>query len=116
VIGATDPQALARFYAELLGWEIQREEQDWVTLRAPQGRARVSPSRPSRCTGGRCGRVTRRTSSMMMHVDIEVEDLQEASQVRALPRVPSSRTSSRRATPSCASTRTGTRSACGSPP
>jgi catechol 2,3-dioxygenase-like lactoylglutathione lyase family enzyme len=58
VIGARDPRALARFYAELLGWEIQRE----VYHRRP-----VWP-----------GNAT--DQQMMMHLDIEVEDLEEASQ------------------------------------
>ncbi len=35
VLGAPDPPALARFYSELLGWEISSEEPDWVTVLIP---------------------------------------------------------------------------------
>lgn len=32
VIDCPDPEALASFYAEILGWKIDRQEDDWVTL------------------------------------------------------------------------------------
>jgi catechol 2,3-dioxygenase-like lactoylglutathione lyase family enzyme len=78
VIGATDPRALARFYAELLGWEIQREEQDWVTLGAPQGGPGLSfQTEPLHRRPVWPGNAS--DQQQMMHVDIEVEDLQEAT-------------------------------------
>jgi hypothetical protein len=36
-IEAPDPGALARFYAELLGWIIGHEEPDTTILAAPEG-------------------------------------------------------------------------------
>jgi catechol 2,3-dioxygenase-like lactoylglutathione lyase family enzyme len=35
VLDTDEPRRLAEFYAALLGWEIVREEEDWVTVRAP---------------------------------------------------------------------------------
>lgn len=76
VIGASDPAALARFYAALLGWEIGREEPGWVTVRSPQGGPGLSfqaehlhkrPVWPGNATD----------QQMMMHLDVEVEDLEE---------------------------------------
>lgn len=32
VLGSPDPQALARFYSELFGWDISRSESTWVTM------------------------------------------------------------------------------------
>jgi catechol 2,3-dioxygenase-like lactoylglutathione lyase family enzyme len=37
VLDTDEPKRLAEFYAALLGWEIVREEEDWVTVRAPSG-------------------------------------------------------------------------------
>lgn len=39
VLGSPDPPALARFYQDLLGWEISSEEPTWVTMqmRGPDG-------------------------------------------------------------------------------
>jgi predicted enzyme related to lactoylglutathione lyase len=78
VIGATDPRALARFYAELLGWKIQRAEQDWATVRNPQGGPGLSfQSEPLHRRPVWPGNAT--DQQMMMHIDIEVEDLEEAT-------------------------------------
>src|SRR3954467_1144402 len=33
VLGTPDPRGLARFYADLLGWPIETDEPEWVTLR-----------------------------------------------------------------------------------
>ena len=77
VLDAPDPRALAGFYQRLLGWPIGRDEPDWVTLRPPGGGAGLSfqteaayarptwPARPG-------------DQLMMMHLDIEVEDLEIA--------------------------------------
>jgi catechol 2,3-dioxygenase-like lactoylglutathione lyase family enzyme len=78
VIGAPDPQLLARFYSDLLGWEITGLEEDWVTVRDPEGGAGLSfqaeklhrrPVWPG----------NRVDQQMMMHLDFQVEDLWEAS-------------------------------------
>lgn len=78
VIGATDPRALARFYSELLGWPVQREEEHWVTVRSPQGGPGLSfQTEPLHRRPVWPGNAT--DQQMMMHVDIEVEDLEEAT-------------------------------------
>jgi catechol 2,3-dioxygenase-like lactoylglutathione lyase family enzyme len=78
VLGAPDARELARFYQRLLGWEISQDEPDWATLRPPDGGAGLSfqtepdhvpptwPSAPGE-------------QQMMMHLDIEVDDLDTAS-------------------------------------
>jgi catechol 2,3-dioxygenase-like lactoylglutathione lyase family enzyme len=32
-----DPAGLARFYCDLLGWHVERGDDDWVTIRADEG-------------------------------------------------------------------------------
>ncbi len=32
-----DPAGLARFYCDLLGWHVERADDDWVTIRADEG-------------------------------------------------------------------------------
>jgi catechol 2,3-dioxygenase-like lactoylglutathione lyase family enzyme len=77
VLDAPDARTLAAFYGRLLGWTVQREESDWVTLSAPGGGAGLSfqteaayvkptwPAGPG-------------DPQMMMHLDIEVDDLDAA--------------------------------------
>jgi catechol 2,3-dioxygenase-like lactoylglutathione lyase family enzyme len=77
-LDAPDAPALARFYAQLLGWEIEAEEPDWVSLAAPDGGASLSfqtepayvrpvwPAKPG-------------DPPMMMHLEIRVDDLAKAS-------------------------------------
>ena len=36
-LDAPDIEKLASFYAELTGWEITRREDDWITVRLPDG-------------------------------------------------------------------------------
>lgn len=74
VLGAPDPQELADFYEELLGWIRVHDEAGWVMLRPPEGGAGLSfqhephfeppvwPAQPG-------------TPSMTMHLDIAVDDL-----------------------------------------
>ena len=77
VLDAPDPRALAEFYGRLLGWTIGRDEPDWVTLRAPDGRSGLSfqlePAyvRPTWPAGPG-------DQQMQMHLDIEVDDLEAA--------------------------------------
>ena len=77
VLDSPDPSALARFYQRLLGWPIGRDESDWVTLRPPGGGAGLSfqtePAyvRPVWPAGPG-------DPQMMMHLDIEVDDLEAA--------------------------------------
>jgi predicted enzyme related to lactoylglutathione lyase len=37
VLDTPDPRGLAQFYCALLGWEVEREDDDWVTVRPPGG-------------------------------------------------------------------------------
>ncbi len=73
-LNSPDPPRLARFYACLLGWEIGKEEPDWVTLPNPAGGIGLSfhiedvwtpptwPSKPGK-------------QIMQMHLEILVDDL-----------------------------------------
>src|SRR5258708_34907920 len=77
-IGAPDPGALARFYKQLLGWEIKAEEPNWVLLEAPDGggvglsfQTESSYVRPIWPAGPA-------DQQMMMHLEIRVEDLESA--------------------------------------
>jgi predicted enzyme related to lactoylglutathione lyase len=74
VLDAPDARELALFYQRLLGWEIGRDEGDWVTLRPPDGGAGLSfqtesaYARPTWPAGPGDQR-------MQMHLDVEVDDL-----------------------------------------
>ncbi|MGC5010334.1 VOC family protein [Streptosporangium sp. DT93] len=77
MLDAPDAGELARFYVRLLGWRITAEKPGWVVLMPSDGVAYVSfqtepeyvrPVWPA--TGGR--------QQMMMHLDVEVEDLEAA--------------------------------------
>ncbi|WP_203989898.1 VOC family protein [Sphaerisporangium rufum] len=77
VLDTPDPHGLADFYRRLLGWEIESDEPEWVTLRPPGGgaglsfqteRAYVRPAWPAGPGD----------PQMMMHLDIEVDDLAAA--------------------------------------
>jgi catechol 2,3-dioxygenase-like lactoylglutathione lyase family enzyme len=76
VLDSPDPRALADFYHRLLGWPVQQDEPDWVKLAAPAGPGLsfqrepnyVRPSWPS----------TPDRQQMMIHLDILVDDLDEA--------------------------------------
>jgi catechol 2,3-dioxygenase-like lactoylglutathione lyase family enzyme len=78
VFDAPDPRALAGFYRDLLGWEIRSNEDDWVTLRPPGGGMGLSFQtedayvRPTWPAGPG-------DQQMMVHLDIEVDDLASAS-------------------------------------
>ncbi|MFI5675550.1 VOC family protein [Streptomyces cellulosae] len=76
-LDAPNAHKLARFYQDLLGWPVRREEPDWVEIGPPDGGAGLSfqteplftrPQWPS----------TRAEQQMMMHLDIEVNDLSSA--------------------------------------
>ena len=78
VLGSPDPRRLAAFHAGVLGWSVRADEPDWLTLRAADGGAGLSfqtgsghvppawPADPG-------------DQQMMMHLDIEVTDLPDAS-------------------------------------
>lgn len=77
-LDAPDARELARFYQGLLGWPLRKEEPGWVEIAPPDGTGAglsfqteplyTRPQWPS----------TRSEQQMMMHLDIEVEDLASA--------------------------------------
>ena len=77
VLGAPDAGALARFYHELLGWPYGSNEPGWVTLRPLGGGAGLSfqseDTHVRPVWPGVAG-----AQQMQMHLDIEVDDLDEA--------------------------------------
>ncbi len=77
VLDASDPRALAAFYARLLGWTLRTNEPDWVTLKAPDGgpglsfQTEAAYVRPTWPAGPG-------DQQMMVHLDIWVDDLDAA--------------------------------------
>jgi catechol 2,3-dioxygenase-like lactoylglutathione lyase family enzyme len=81
-VSAPEPAELARFYQRLLSWELIVSEPDWVVLADPAGGTRLAfqpetfyvrpvwPAGPD-------------DQQMMMHLEIQVEDL-DAAQQRAV--------------------------------
>jgi len=77
VLDAPDPRALADFYRRLLGWTVVADEPGWVKLASPEGgaglafQAETAYTRPTwPATAG--------AQQMMLHLDIEVDDLDAA--------------------------------------
>jgi len=74
VLEARDPQALAQFYSELLGMPITRVDGDWVDLGERPGMRlsfQLAPDhQPPRWPDP--------ASSMQYHLDIGVDDIEEA--------------------------------------
>ncbi|MGW1054653.1 VOC family protein [Streptomyces sp. NPDC002521] len=77
VLEAPDPRTLARFYSELLGWEIAKEDSDEAAIAPPEGVTYIAFQRadgyvaPVWPAQEGCQRIT-------MHLDFEVEDLRAA--------------------------------------
>jgi catechol 2,3-dioxygenase-like lactoylglutathione lyase family enzyme len=77
VLDAPDPRELAGFYQRLLGWPVGTDEADWVTLVPPEGSSGLSFQREpvyERPTWP----AVRGRQQMMLHLDIEVDDLEAA--------------------------------------
>jgi catechol 2,3-dioxygenase-like lactoylglutathione lyase family enzyme len=74
---APDASALAHFYTRLLGWKIAKDESDWATVSPPDGVAylacQTSPEYEAPVWPPVEGQ-----QQMMMHLDIEVDDLDAA--------------------------------------
>ena len=78
VLGAPDPQALASFYEELLGFERTEDDPEWVVTRPPGGigpglsflreEHHAPPTWPAGPT----------YQQMQVHLDLEVTDLEAA--------------------------------------
>jgi predicted enzyme related to lactoylglutathione lyase len=77
VLDAPDPKALALFYQRLLGWPIDSDEPDWVTLRPPDGGAGLSFSLEERLVPPTWP-AGEGDQQMQLHLDIEVDDLDAA--------------------------------------
>ena len=77
VLNAPDARELAGFYQRLLGWQIRTDEPEWVTLANPDGCAGLAFQREAAYIRPTWPADTEH-QQMMMHLDIEVEDLQEA--------------------------------------
>jgi catechol 2,3-dioxygenase-like lactoylglutathione lyase family enzyme len=79
VLGSPDARELAAFYQRLLGWATGADEPGWVTLRPPGGgtglsfQTETSHVRPVWPAGPG-------DQQMMIHLDIEVDDLELAGQ------------------------------------
>jgi catechol 2,3-dioxygenase-like lactoylglutathione lyase family enzyme len=76
VLGCPDPQALGRFYAELLGWPIGTDDPEWVTLRpgGPGLSFQLEPDHVPPAWPQEPG-----DQQMQAHLDVLVEDLDAAS-------------------------------------
>lgn len=74
VLDSPDARALAGFYQRLLGWDVKEDEPDWVMLRAPDGGAGLSFQTESAYTRP-VWPAGPGDPQMMMHLDIEVDDL-----------------------------------------
>ncbi|MDQ4125088.1 MAG: VOC family protein [Actinomycetota bacterium] len=77
VLDCPDASALARFYADLLGWAIEKEEPGWAAMRPPGSVAYLafqsSPEYEEPVWPPEPGH-----QQMMLHLDIEVDDLEGA--------------------------------------
>jgi catechol-2,3-dioxygenase len=77
VLEAPDARDLARFYADLLGWEVAKSEGEWAAMGPADGVAylafQTSPDYVRPVWPNREG-----SQQMMMHLDFEVSDLEAA--------------------------------------
>jgi len=75
VLEAPDARQLAQFYSRLLGWQIVKDEGDWVTMHPGDGVAylsfNTSPDYERPVWPPQLGR-----QQMMLHLDFEVPDLE----------------------------------------
>ena len=74
VLDCPDAGALARFYADLLGWTVAKDEPGWAAVSPPDGVAylgfQTSPEYAEPVWPPEPGK-----QQMMMHLDVEVDDL-----------------------------------------
>ena len=102
-----DAGDLAAFYAEITGGKVTFIDESWATIKGPGGRidfqtapGYTPPTWPDPA------------SSMQMHLDFDVDDLDATEARGCWPLVPRSTTSSPMITAASTLTRPGTRSAC----
>ena len=83
-IDCADPGALARFWCSVLGYEVQDEEDDLVTIGSPQGpegRDRRGPVPPV-LTFARVPEA--KTVKNRLHLDVSPADREQGEEVRRL--------------------------------
>ena len=79
VLDAPDARDLAAFYQRLLpGWTVVQDEPDWVTLSPPGGGAGLS-FQSQRAFRRPVWPAAPGDQQMMVHLDVEVDDLRAAS-------------------------------------
>jgi predicted enzyme related to lactoylglutathione lyase len=78
VLDAPDARALARFYVELLEWEVYSEEPSFVTIAPRDGVAYIGFQTSPEYVRPVWPPVEGR-QQMMLHLDLEVSDLQAAA-------------------------------------
>jgi len=76
-LDSPDPGALARFYAELLGWPVIAEEPDWVLLRPESGGTGLSFQREPNFIRP-VWPASADDQQMMIHLEIGVDELEPA--------------------------------------
>lgn len=74
VLDTKNPHTLARFYADVLGAKIKTEEDDWVTIVDDAGRQLSFQTSPQH----QPPRFPDPAGSQQLHVDIRVDDVDEA--------------------------------------
>lgn len=74
-LDAPDPGQLARFYAELTGWKIVREEPDWITLRGDDGQELAIQLAPDHVAPRWPGQ----EFPQQFHLDLQIEDHEAAA-------------------------------------
>jgi catechol 2,3-dioxygenase-like lactoylglutathione lyase family enzyme len=74
VLDTRDPRKLARFYVDVLGAKIKTEEDDWITIVDDAGRQLSFQTSPDH----EPPRFPDRAGSQQFHVDIRVDDVDEA--------------------------------------
>lgn len=77
VLDAPDAPALARFYSELLGWEISKQDADGAAM-APPGSVAYLAIQTETDYVRPVWPATEGSQQMMMHLDFEVVDLEAA--------------------------------------
>jgi predicted enzyme related to lactoylglutathione lyase len=74
VLDCPDPKTLAEFYGALLGWKVERTEDDWSSIRADYGDSlgfqKVDSYQAPQWPG--------QDVPQQLHIDVTVDDLDEA--------------------------------------
>jgi catechol 2,3-dioxygenase-like lactoylglutathione lyase family enzyme len=74
-LSASDPHELARFYADLLGYEVAADQPDWVLLRDPNGVGIALSCQGESVYSRPAWPAAEGDQHMMLHLEIRVSDL-----------------------------------------